>query len=156
MDRFQDSSAESKEIMGKLYECMGNDPQVAEDDRDYGTLLLSILDSLISGARFILQEKELGKQMLEKKRRFMEGSSLLADLPIRVVTGQVTQENAKKFLENTNRALDEWVRDAQNFFQTRPTASETLGKGFKMIKGDEVNVGNDLDYTETVKDLKGE
>ena len=64
----------------------------------------------------------------------MEGSSLLEDLPVRVVTGQVTQEDVKKFCENSYQELDEWVRSAQNFCHTRPPSSETLAKGFKMIK----------------------
>ena len=88
----KDASTESKETMGKLYEAMGNDFNVAEDDRDYGTLFLNTLDSWIRGARFIRQKKE---QRLEKQEDYMEGSSLLEDLSIRVVTEQVQQEDAK-------------------------------------------------------------
>ena len=53
----KDASTDSKETMRKLYECLRNDPIVAEDDRDFGTLLLNTLDSLIREARFILQMK---------------------------------------------------------------------------------------------------
>ena len=84
----KDALTDSKETMGKLYEFMGNDPNAAEDDRYYGTLLLNTLDSLIRGARYILQKKELGKQMLMKEEEFLEGSTLLEDLPIRVVWKQ--------------------------------------------------------------------
>ena len=65
-------------------------------------------------------------------------------------------EDAKRLCENTNRALNEWVRAAQKFFQTRPRASESFKKGFRMIKGEEIIVGVDLDYTETIKDIKCE
>ena len=62
----------------------------------------------------------------------------------------------KIFCEDANRTLDNWVRSAQDFYQTRPNTSEALARGFRRLKGSEVNVGNDLDYTETIKALKGE
>ena len=64
----KDAGTDSKEVMSKLYECMGNDPTLAEEDCDFGTLLLSTLDSLIRGARLVLQKKDLGKLMLEKQQ----------------------------------------------------------------------------------------
>ena len=48
--------------------------------------------------------------MLLKEEEFLEGSSRLEDLPIRVVTGEVEVEDAKQLCENINRALDELVR----------------------------------------------
>ena len=63
----KDAETDSKEIISNLYESMGNDTTGAEDNLDFGTLLLSTLDSLIRSARFILQKKELGKLMLEKQ-----------------------------------------------------------------------------------------
>ena len=44
--------------------------------------------------------------MLLELREFLEGSSLLEDLPIRVKTGQVNPEDAKRLCEKTNRELD--------------------------------------------------
>ena len=64
--------------------------------------------------------------MLEKQQGYMEASSLLEDLPIRVVTKQVTLQDARRFCEDTNKTLDELVRSAQNFFETRPNTSENL------------------------------
>ena len=71
--------------------------------------------------------------MLKQQQDYMEASSLLQDLPIKVVTRQ----DAKGFCEATNRTLDTWVRSAQDFFQTRPNTSENLARGFTMLKGSE-------------------
>ena len=48
------------------------------------------------------------------------------------------------------------MRSAQNVYQTRPTLSESLKKGLRMLKGEEIKVEKYLDYEETVKDLKDE
>ena len=72
--------------------------------------------------------------MLEKQQDYMEASSILEDLFIKVVTKQVTPQDAKRFSEETNRTLDNWVRSAQDFFQTRPNTSETLAECSKEVK----------------------
>jgi len=64
----------------KLYETMGNDPAVPEDDTDLGNLLLNALESLIRGDRFVLQKGDFGKLILEKQQDYMEASSILEDL----------------------------------------------------------------------------
>ena len=84
----KDAKTDSKETMSKLYEAMGNDPAVPEEDKDLGSLLLNALESLIRGDRFVLQKGDLGKLMLEKQQDYMEASSLFEDLPIRVMAKQ--------------------------------------------------------------------
>ena len=42
----KEAETDSKETMSKLYEAMGNDPAVPEEDRDLGTLQMKALDSL--------------------------------------------------------------------------------------------------------------
>ena len=44
----------------------------------------------------------------------------MEDLPIRVVSGQVELEDARSLCDRTARALDNWVRVAQNFNQCKP------------------------------------
>ena len=51
----KDASADSKEMTSILLAFMGNDVDIDEDDREYGTLLLSTLESWIKGARYLLQ-----------------------------------------------------------------------------------------------------
>ena len=101
----KEAETDSKETMSKLVEAMGNDPAMPEEDRDLGTLLLNALDSL-SLARFVLQKKDLGKSMIEKQQDYMEANSLIEDLLISVVTKQVTQQDVKRFCEDSNRTLD--------------------------------------------------
>ena len=143
-------------MISKLVEILGNEVDVEEDDRDYSQILLNTLESWIKAARYVKQKKELGDQMMFRKKDFLEGSSLLEDLPIRVITGQVNPEDAKRLFERTNGAPDEWVRAAQSFYEARPTQTKSLKKGLRMLKGEEIKVGTDLDYKKREKNLKGE
>ena len=84
---FDHFSDELKSKLNAAYLFLGNDGQVAVEDRDVAILLNDILESLISGSKFILQKENLGPEMVSKQCDFFHRSAELEDLPIMILDG---------------------------------------------------------------------
>ena len=78
-ERFND---ELKSKINSTYLFLGNDGQIAVEDRDVAILLNDILESSIHGSKFILQKESLGTKMVNKQCDFFHWSAKLEDLSI--------------------------------------------------------------------------
>ena len=55
-----------------------------------------------------MKKKDLRSLIAQRDKYFKEGSSLLEDLPIRIITIQISLGKTKKLSEHTNEAQDVW------------------------------------------------
>ena len=74
------------------YLFLGNDGEIAVDNRDVAKIINDLLESWIRGAKYIMRKDALGPEMVEKQRDFFQKSSEREDLPILILSNQLELE----------------------------------------------------------------
>ena len=113
---------------------LGNDGEIAVDDRDVARIFNDLLESWIRGSKFIMKKEELGPEMVEKQSDFFQKSSEMEDLPILILSNQLELEAGKRICRDASTALDTWLRYAKRYFNMRPNGTDSEHFGFLMFR----------------------